>query len=73
MPGSIKLTAETFENALLQKQIHKVEMNSLVVNSGRKMTRIKFQKVGLSDVSLKMFVADDGITCTPFMKNNKYI
>jgi len=62
-----------FENSLLHRKIEKVEINSLICNQKRQMTRVKFSKVGLSDVSLKMFVHDDAITCTPFKTDNKYI
>ena len=73
IPRYEDLRAETFEAALLRKEVHKVEMRSLIVNKQRQMTRVKFNKVGLSDISLKLFVSDDAITCTPFKKNNKYI
>jgi len=73
VPSTVNLKAQMFEDALLKKKVQKVEMNSLICNSDREMTRVKFEKVGLTDVSLKMFVHADGITCTPFMKDNMYI
>jgi len=50
-----------------------VEMNTLMCNRDRQMSRMKYEKVGLSDVSLKLFVHSDRISCTPFMENGKYI
>ena len=73
VPHSTVLPVESFENALLQKGIKMVEMNSLMCNAQRQMTRVKFEKVGLSDVSLKLFVHSDKVSCTPFMENGKYI
>ena len=62
-----------YERALLDNYVHRVEMNSLQSNKEREMVRLKFQKIGLTDVSLKYHVADDRITCTPFKRDNKYI
>ena len=62
-----------YERALLNDYVHRVEMNSLQSNKEREMVRLKFRKIGLTDVSLKNHVANDRITCTPFKRNDKYI
>ena len=73
VPARSKLELEAFENALLRRETSKVRMDSLTMDRDRRMTRIQFEKVALSDVSMKLYVHEDHITCSPFKLNNEYI
>ena len=73
VPSDIQLSLETFKRALFNKEAPKVEVNSLLLNRQKEMTRVKFQKIGLTDVSLKYFIHEDLISGTPFKKDGKYL
>ena len=73
VPSDIQLSLETFKRALFNKEAPKVEVNSLLLNRQKEMTRVKFQKIGLTDVSLKYFIHEDLISGTPFQKDGKYL
>ena len=73
IPHSARLTMNMYLETLYGKGSHYVEMRSLRLNRKRQMTRITGTKRGLSDIFLKYRIADDGITCSPLMKNNEYL
>ena len=73
IPHSARLTMNMYLETLYGKGSHYVEMRSLRLNRKRQMTRTTGTKRGLSDIFLKYRVADDGITCSPLMKNNEYL
>lgn len=66
VPTKEELTLDDFGMVLMKEDIKRVEMNNLVMNKDRKMTRIKQFKTAMTDVSLKMFILPDKITCRPF-------
>ena len=73
IPHSARLTMDMYLETLYGKGSHYVEMRSLRLNRKRQMTRTTGTKRGLSDIFLKYRIADDGITCSPLMKNNEYL
>ena len=73
IPHSARLTMNMYLETLYGKGSHYVEMRSLRLNRKRQMTRITGTKRGLSDIFLKYRITDDGITCSPLMKNNEYL
>ena len=73
IPHSARLSLNNYLEALYGKGSHYVEMRSLRLNRKREMTRTTGTKRGLSDIFLKFRVADDGITCSPLMKNDEYL
>ena len=50
-----------------------VEMTSLRLNRKKEMSRMTMKRANLSDIFLKLSVQSDRISCTPLMKNNKYL
>ena len=73
VPKSIKLELQTYLNILLDEEHHEVEMRTLQMNKNKKMTRQHKLKKGLSDISVKVHVEDDRITCSGLKQNNKYL
>ena len=73
IPHTQNLRSDSFQEALYGKGSHYVTMRSLKLNKKREMTRITMQKRGLSDIFVKFQLADDGVTCSPLMKNNEYL
>ena len=64
MKASISL--DEFADCIFENKTVKVTMNNLVQNKERKMTRINYDKIGLTDLSLKMYINSDRISCKPF-------
>ena len=74
IPHSIKLTMDEYRDKLFNSsKPHTVEMQSLRLNTDKKMARFKLIKKGLSDLFYKMSVDADKITCTPVKINNVYL
>ena len=48
-------------------------MNMLMSKKDVGMARVKMDKIGLSDISHKLYIEEDRITSRPFKKNGKYI
>ena len=66
VPPNANLTLADFGAVLMNDEQRKFEMNNLLQNKDREMTRIKFNKTGLTSVSLKMHILPDKISCVPF-------
>ena len=73
VPKSISLEFQTYLNILLDEEQHEVEMRTLQMNKNKRMTRQHKLKKGLSDISVKVHVKDDKITCTGLKLHNKYM
>ena len=75
IPHGVKYQMEQFIQVLFNENISqdRIEINSLRLNRDKQMSRMKIYKVGLSDIFIKMQVADDKISCSPLKKDNKYI
>ena len=65
---SSNLTLNDYENVLKTSSRKKVEINSLQTYHNEILTMLK-QKFGLTNLFLKSFVHDDGITTTPFNRH----
>ena len=66
---------ETWLSVLLNSEYPKqsVVINSLRLNRNKEMSRMKMQRSSLNDIFLKMQVQQDKVTCTPLMKNKKFL
>jgi len=73
VPMSEPLKIDTFLNTLLGQTTHNVEVRNLRMNKDRQMTRQHLKKKGLSDISVKVHVLDDKITCFPLQQNGQYM
>ena len=73
IPHSEKVQLDTFLKILLENHHHEVELRTLQKDVHNRMTRQAKMKNGLSDISVKVHVADDKITCSALKQNNKYL
>ena len=73
VPMSECIKLETYLNTLLGLTTHNVEVRNLRMNRDRQMSRQHLKKTGLSDISVKVHVLDDKITCFPLQQNNQYM
>ena len=73
IPREVKLTEAAYRSALFEGTTFDVQVNSLLMNKDREMTRIQMYKRGLSDSCTKVTVHSDKVTCTPLMQYGKYI
>jgi len=73
VPMSESLKLDTYLNTLLGQTTHNVEVRNLRMNQDRQMSRQHLKKTGLSDISVKVHVLDDKITCFPLQQNNQYM
>ena len=75
IPHVNSFAMDTWLGALLDESFphQEVTINSLRLNRNKEMSRMRCQRAALSDVFLKMQVADDKISCTPLMKNDEYL
>ena len=73
IPHSEKVQLDTFLKILLENHNHEVELRTLQMDVHNRMTRQGKMKAGLSDISVKVHVADDKITCSALKQNNKYL
>ena len=66
---------ETWLSVLLDSEFPKqsVTINSLRLNRNKEMSSMKYQRSSLGDIFLKMQVQSDKVTCTPLMKNKKFL
>ena len=73
VPMSESIDLDTYLNTLLGQSTHSVEVRNLRMNQDRQMCRQHLKKKGLSDISVKVHVLDDKITCFPLRQNNDYM
>jgi hypothetical protein len=75
VPHSNKFAMDMFKDVLLDQStpIQKVNINSLRLNKLKQISRISTMKTSLSDIFVKMRVADDKITCSPLMKDGQIL
>ena len=74
IPKQIKLTGERYLNVLLNSAFDNVTINQLRLNYEKnQMCTTSLTKLGLSDICVKVHIADDKITCSPLSKNGKLL
>ena len=75
IPHSNNFSIETWLSVLMDQNFpqQSVTINSLRLNRFKEMSRMKYERLSLSDVFLKMQVQSDKVTCTPLMKNKKLL
>ena len=75
IPHSIPLHLEHFRAVLYKtsEENHTVSFNSLTLNKQKSMCRTLMFKQGLSDIFIKLAVADDRISCSPLKVDDEYI
>ena len=74
IPAKVKLTSQRYIDVLLNNREDHVTFESLRKDrKNNKMTHTNLTKKGLSNVCLKVFVAEDGVTCSPLQKENVYL
>ena len=74
LPHCTDLKMSLFKDVLFgSNSDHKMEINSLRLNRNKQMTRMTTTKKGLSDIFVKMRVADDKISCSPLTKNGNFL
>ena len=73
IPKAVVLTEEAFRSTLFEGTPYNVPVNSFMLNSDNRMARIQCIKRGLSDSCTKVTVSADKISCTPLMKDGKFI
>ena len=73
MPESEILTTQTYLDVLLDQAKHKVQIRNLRMDRNRQMARQHMDKKGLSDISVKVHVDYDKITCSALKQNGKYM
>ena len=67
------LELDTYLNTLIGQTAHNIEVRNLRMDQNRQMSRQHLKKRGLSDISVKVHVLDDKITCFPLQQNNEYM
>ena len=73
IPRAIELNEAAFRSTLFEGTPFDVPVNSFFVNANREMTRIQCYKRGLSDSCTKVTVSSDKVSCSPLMKDGKFI
>lgn len=73
IPRAIQLNEAAFRSTLFDGTPFDVPVNSFFVNANREMTRISMYKRGLSDSCTKVTVHADKVTCTPLMRDGRFI
>ena len=74
IPKKVPLTSQRYCDVMFDDAKDKVQYESLRLDHSKKrMKHTTLTKSGLSNVCLKVRVADDGISCTPLTKNSENI
>ena len=73
IPKAVVLTEAAFRSTLFEGTPYNVPVNSFMLNSDKRMARIQMYKRGLSDSCTKVIVSSDKVSCTPLMKDGKFI
>ena len=73
IPHSVPVDVRQFLKCLYHGDKHRIRLQTLQKDSSHQMTRMSREKVGLTDIYIKHFVADDQITCTPLRVNGRLL
>ena len=74
IPKKVKLSSQRYCDVLFHGAEDIVQYESLRLDHSKtQMRHTSLTKTGLSNVCLKVRVEDDGITCKPLTKEEKYI
>ena len=75
VPHRNEFSMKLFQDVLLDETTPRqtVKINSLRRNRDKEMSRMSVEKASLSDVFVKMQVAEDKISCSPLKLNGKYV
>jgi hypothetical protein len=73
VPHNIDLTLQNYKDVLYKNTSHSVTTHQLRTNTKKQMIHAVGEKIALTDIFVKMHIAQDKITCSPIKINNKYI
>ena len=73
LPHHLKLEMDEFKTALYGSESHYVTLHGLRLNPDGQMCKTKLTKRGLTGLFKKFRIENDGITCSPLMKNGKIL